>query len=351
MSRLLTALALLATLSAIAACGEKEEATAPAATRSLDLMLDYFPNADHAGIYQAIAEGDFRRAGLDLKLRVPSDPAAPLKLVAAGKVDLAISYEPELLLARDKGLPVVSVAALVQEPLTSIISLGSANIDSVADLEGKKVGTAGIPYQSAYLRTIVESAGVDPDRVDQVDVGFNLVPAMVSKRVDATLGAFWNYEGVQLELERKDPKIIRIERAGVPTYNELVVVAKEDTLRNRGPLVRAFLQALAQGHLALRRDPTRGIDALLEANKDLERKLQTRVVRETLPTFFPKDSSKPFGYQDPRAWARYGDWLLEHHIVRKPPVIGQAITNEFLPGQGVVGRPVRRYAASPNRIP
>jgi putative hydroxymethylpyrimidine transport system substrate-binding protein len=335
MRRPLTALAVLATLVALAGCGEKKDATAPASTRQLDVMLDFFPNADHAGIYQALADGDFRRAGLEVKLRVPSDPAAPLKLVAAGKVDLAISYEPELLLARDKGLPVVSVAALVQQPLTSIISLESANIEKVADLEGKKVGTAGIPYQSAYLRTIAETAGLDPDRVDQVDVGFNLVPAMVSKRVDATLGAFWNYEGVQLALEHRHPRIIRIERAGVPTYNELVVVAKEETLRKRGALVRAFVQALAQGHLALRRDPSRGIDALLAANKDLERKLQTRAVHATLPTFFPADDSKPFGYQDPRAWARYGRWLREHHLVRRAPVIARSFTNEFLPGQGV----------------
>jgi putative hydroxymethylpyrimidine transport system substrate-binding protein len=334
MTRLLPLMALVLA-AALVGCGEKKDATTPASTQHVDLMLDFFPNADHAGIYQAIADGDFRRAGLDVKVRAPSDPAAPLKLVAAGKVDLAISYEPELLLARDKGLPVVSVAALVQQPLTSIISLASAHIDSVADLEGKKVGTAGIPYQSAYLRTILETAGVEPDRVHQVDVGFNLVPAMVSKRVDATLGAFWNYEGVQLELERKHPRVIRMEKVGVPTYSELVVIASEDTVRKRGAMVRAFIQALAQGHLALRRDPTRGIDALLAANKDLERKLQTRAVRATLPTFFPADEAKPFGYQDPRTWARYGDWMLEHRLVRKPPGIGRALTNEFLPGEGV----------------
>jgi putative hydroxymethylpyrimidine transport system substrate-binding protein len=175
---------------------------------------------------------------------------------------------------------------------------------------------------------------MDPGRVHQVDVGFNLVPAMVSKRVDATLGAFWNYEGVQLALEKKDPKIIRLDKVGVPTYDELVVVAKEDTLRKRGDLVRAFVQALAQGHIALRRDPSQGIDALLAANKDLDRKLQTRAVTATLPTFFPSNTSKPFGYQDPRAWDRYGRWLKEHNLVKHTPIVSGAMTNEFLPGQG-----------------
>ncbi|MEA2272899.1 MAG: putative hydroxymethylpyrimidine transport system substrate-binding protein [Solirubrobacteraceae bacterium] len=334
MRRLVPLLAALAVVG-LTACGEKKDATRPASTKRLDLMLDFFPNADHAGIYQALADGDFRRAGLDVKLRVPSDPSAPLKLVAAGKVDLAISYEPEVLLARDQGLRVVSVAALVQKPLTSIISLGSANIRSVADLEGKKVGTAGIPYQAAYLRTILENAGVDPSHVKQVNVGFNLVPAMVSKRVDATLGAFWNYEGVQLALSHKKPRIIRMDRAGVPTYDELVVVAKESTLRDQGDRVRAFIQALAQGHDALRRDPKNGLDALLAANHDLDRRLQERSVRETTPAFFPADAHKPFGYQDPKAWAAYGRWLLDHHLVRHAPQTGLAQTNEFLPGQGV----------------
>jgi putative hydroxymethylpyrimidine transport system substrate-binding protein len=334
MSRLPRLMAIAAALLLIAGCGEKKDATIPASTHKLDLMLDFFPNADHAGIYQAQADGDFRRAGLDVKLRIPSDPAAPLKLLAAGKVDLAISYEPEVFLARDKGLKVVSVAALVQKPLTSIIALGSAGISSVTGLEGKKVGTAGIPYQSAYLKTILETAGMDPGRVREVNVGFNLVPAMVSKRVDATLGAFWNYEGVQLALEKKHPKIIKLEQVGVPTYDELVLVATEDTLRKRGDLVRSFIQALAQGHTALRRDPSRGIDALLAANKDLTRKLQERAVKATLPTFFPA-GSKPYGYQDPRAWERYGQWLDEHHLVKHTPIVSGAMTNEFLPGQGV----------------
>ena len=136
-----------------AGCGEKEDALEPSGSKSVELMLDYFPNADHAGIYAAQAGGDFKEAGLDVKIRQPPDPAAPIKQVAAGRVDLAISYEPEVLRARDQGLNVVSVAAIVQKPLTSIISLPKAKIRKPADLEGKTVGTAGIDYQHAYLQT------------------------------------------------------------------------------------------------------------------------------------------------------------------------------------------------------
>ena len=124
----------------------------PSGSKRVELMLDYFPNADHAGIYAAQAGGDFEEAGLDVEIRQPPDPAAPIKQVAAGRVDLAISYEPEVLRARDQGLSVVSVAAIVQKPLTSIISLPKAKIREPADLEGKTVGTAGIDYQARVPR-------------------------------------------------------------------------------------------------------------------------------------------------------------------------------------------------------
>lgn len=317
---------------AVSACGEKEDEIAGAPAREkLTLMLDFFPNADHAGIYAAEAAGAFDRVGIDLEIQSPSDPAAPLKLVAAGRADLAISYQPEVLLARDKGTDVVAVGAIAQTPLTSIISLPEARIRRPEDLRGKTVGTAGIPYQSAYLKAVLEEAGVPPEDVEEVNVGFNLTPAMISKRVDATLGSFWNYEGTALELEDRDPQIIRIEQAGVPTYNELVVVATEKTTRDRGAVIRRFFQALRQGTEALRADPKSGVDALLNANDDLERKLQEAVVAKTLPVFFPADDEDPFGFMDPDEWRRYGQWMLDRGLIRRPidPI---SLTNEFLPG-------------------
>jgi putative hydroxymethylpyrimidine transport system substrate-binding protein len=316
----------------LAGCGEKKETTTAATPESLTLMLDFFPNADHAGLYAAQANGDFKRAGLDVKLQAPNDPAEPLRLLAAGKVDLAISYEPELFLARDKGLALASVGAIVQRPLTSIISL--KNISRPADLQGKRVGTAGIPYQSAYLKTIAKNAGVTG--IKEVNVGFNLVPAMLSKKVDATLGGFWNYEGIQLERKHKHPKIIRIDQAGVPTYDELIVVAREDTLRTRdgAAKVRRFMQAAAGGYSAVKADPNAGIEPLLAANKDLDRGLQLASVKATLPAFQPA-AGKPFGWQDLNAWARYAKWMFDNDLLKRPPAVGRAVTNDYLPGQGI----------------
>ena len=339
MKRILVTAALLAALVAVAAgCGEKEDSTGKPRVESVDLMLDFFPNADHVGIYAAIADGDFEKAGLKVTPRTPSDPSAPLKLLAAGKADLAISYEPELLLARDQGLKLVSVGAIVQKPLTSIIALGAAGIDKPADLQGKKVGTAGIPYQSDYLKTILTNAKVNPNSVDEINVGFNLVPAMLSKRVNATLGGFWNYEGVQLSQRKKGPRptIIPVDKAGVPTYNELIVVARKQDLADDGGKVRRFMRALTEGYEAAREDPAKAVDQLVKANPDLQRKLQLASVKATIPVFFPENEKLPFGYQDPRAWEAYGRWMLDNQLIKDSPNAGaRPFTNEFLPGQGI----------------
>jgi len=329
------AAALAALLLALAGCGEKQDATQPSAAKQpLTLMLDYLPNPDHVGLYDALASGQFARAGLDVKVQTPSDPAAPLKLLEAGQVDLAISYEPELLIARDKGEQLVSVAAISQVPLTTLMSL-KKRVRTPADLRGGRVGTAGIPYQSAYLTTILAHAGVPRSSVKETNVGFDLVPAMLSKKVDATLGAYWNVEGVQLRLAGKRPRIIRMEQVGVPTYDELVVVARKDTLANRGDEVRAFVQALARGYAAARADPQAATDALVRAAPDLDRRFALASVKASLPAFFPADASKPWGWQDPAAWQAYERWMFSNNLIGVMPSAGAtAYTNEFLAGQG-----------------
>jgi putative hydroxymethylpyrimidine transport system substrate-binding protein len=336
MRRLTAALLAAACAVAVAACGEKKESAAAPKREQVRLMLDFFPNADHAGIYAAQGTGAFAKAGLDVKIATPSDPSAPLKLLAAGRVDLAISYEPELLLARDRGQKLVAVGALVQKPLTSVVSIGRRAISDPKQLAGKTVGTAGIPYQSAYLKAILGRAGVDPASVKEVNVGFNLVPAMLSGKVGATLGAYWNYEAIQLAQQRKRPKVIRMERAGVPTYNELVIVARESDLNAEtgGAKVRRFMRALTQGMNALRKNPDSGIDPLMRANRDLDRRLQEASVKATMPVFFPASRAQPFGFMNPTEWAAYGDWMARNRLLRTPPDAGRALTNEFLPGQG-----------------
>ncbi len=332
--RKLTCLAALALVLALAGCGEKEDALEPSGSKGVQLMLDYFPNADHAGIYAAQAAGHFEQAGLDVTIRQPPDPAAPIKQVAAGRVDLAISYEPEVLRARDLGLNVVSVAAIVQKPLTSIISLPEGKVRTPADLRGKTVGTAGIDYQSAYLSTILTDAGVPEESVKERNVGFAFSPALITGKIDAALGAFWNYEGTELRLRDKRPRIIRMEDAGVPTYNELVLVANEDALERDASKIRAFIGAVSRGTRDLRADPDDAIDGLLEANPDLDPELQRAVVKITLPLFFPP-AGQPFGWQSPTEWDAFSAWMEDNELLKNPADPRASYDNELLPGSGL----------------
>jgi len=323
----------------LAGCGDEEESP-DGSTERFDLALDFSINPDHAGIYTALERGYFAEAGLEVRPQVPSDPSAPIKQVAAGQVDLAISYEPEVLLARDQGLDVVAVAALVQGPLTSLISLPAGGIEGPADLEGKTVVTAGIPYQSAYLETILRDADVDPASVEEVAVGFNLLQPLLAGRADAMLGGFLNVEGVDLAERGENPRVVPVDRLGIPTYDELVLVADGERLREDPEPIEAFIGALERGTLAAADDPDAATAALLAADDALDPELTRAEVDATLPRLLPPrlptpvgegQAGPPFGYMDPAEWRRFGAFLAEEEQIDAPPSPEDLLTNELLP--------------------
>jgi putative hydroxymethylpyrimidine transport system substrate-binding protein len=332
-SRLAAALAATAGLAlGLSACGGEGDATTGSASNPepFTLDLDWYVNPDHAGIYTAIGHGFFRHSGLDVKPQVPSDPSAPIKEVAAGRADLAVSYEPEVLLAADKGLDVQAVAAIVNSPLTSLISLPDAGIAGAADLDGKTVGTAGIPYQSDYLETIVQTAGLSPSSAKEVNVGLNLLPALIGGRVDAILGGFRNIEGVDLRLRGVDPRVVPVDQLGVPTYDELVLVARKSTVEDHPETIRAFVEALARGTDYARAHPQEAASAVISAGMGLD-PMQTRAeVAATLPLLAPPQG-KPYGYLDPNAWRAYADWMAAHDLISQAPPTDQVLTNDLLP--------------------
>jgi putative hydroxymethylpyrimidine transport system substrate-binding protein len=326
------AVALLAVLLGLAACGEKSEDGSTAA-QPLSLTLDFYPNADHAGIYMAQKLGYFEEAGLDVSIETPSDPAAPLKLVAAGQSDLAISYEPELALAHEKGLDLVAIGALVNRPLTSLIWLGKSGIKGVADLEGKTVATAGIPYQDEFLRTILARAKLSPSDVKAVNVGFGLLPALLGGSAEAMLGGYSNVEGVDLRQRGKDPVITPVDQLGVPTYDELVLVANRAALAADPEKFRLFVAALERGTNAAVEDPKAATQAILEANDGLDPKLTEAEVEATLPLLSARTPDQPFGYMDPEEWRTFTGWMHDNGLIESLPEPSELLSNAYLSGE------------------
>jgi putative hydroxymethylpyrimidine transport system substrate-binding protein len=329
----LAAAALVAAAAIAAGCGEKPEDVNGQA-ESFDLALDWFPNPDHVGIYQALERGYFAEAGLEVEPRTPSDPSAPIRQVAAGRADLAISYEPEVILARNEGLPVVAVAALIPEPLTSLVSLrDNAPIREPQDLRGARVATAGIPYQRAYLEAILDEARLSLDDVEQVDVGLNLLPALLGARVDAVLGMFWNIEGVELERRGRGPIIFPVNELGIPPYDELVLVANSDRVEDDPDAIRLFIAALEHGTREADENPRAATRALLDANPDLDPGLTRAQVRATLPALTAHPQDQPYGYMRPRQWTNFAGFFADARLVERRFAADDLLTNELLPGE------------------
>lgn len=324
------ALAVLALTLTLAACGEKSEDTT-SSRESFGLTLDFYPNPDHAGIYMAQKLGYFEEAGLDVGIETPSDPAAPIKQVAAGRSDLAISYEPEVALAREQGLDVVAIGALVDRPLTSMIWLKSSGVKGVGGLKGKTIATAGIPYQDAFLKTILARVKLTPDDVKAVNVGFGLLPAVLSGSAQAMLGGFSNVEGIDLRERGKAPVVTPVDQLGVPTYDELVLVARRQTLEEEPEKFRFFLAALQRGTEAAVAQPNAATKAVTEANPDLEPKLTAAEVKATLPLLGVPTGDQPYGYMDPKEWATFAGWMRDNGLIDSLPQASELLDNSYLP--------------------
>ena len=318
-------------LGMVACGGDDDETGATAEPQRIDLALDFYVNPDHAGVFAALEKGYFEQKGLDVRPRVPSDPSAPIKQVAAGRADLAISYEPEVLLAKDQGLDVVSVAAIVDSPLTSLISVSKAGIQSAADLDGKTIATAGIPYQSDYLETILASADLGPSDVDEVNVGFNLLPAVIGGRADAMLGGFRNVEGVDLSLRGLNPRVVPVDELGVPTYDELVLVANGSAVEEDPKRIRDFISALAEGTAYAVAHPQEASNFILDAGRGLDPPLTRAEINATLPLLEP-EPGRPYGFMDEAEWSAFAEWMADQELLAEgAPEPGDVLTNELLP--------------------
>jgi putative hydroxymethylpyrimidine transport system substrate-binding protein len=332
-------MAVLALMAVVAAACSNSATPAASGSASgvvpatLNVELDWVPNPDHVGIYYAQDKGYFSDASLTLNLRSPSNAADPIKLVGLNKVDVSISYEPEMFYGQQEGLPVVAVAALVPVPLNSLIASPSSGITSLADIAGKKIGVTGIPSDDAFFQTTLKTAGVAASDVTKVNVGFNLVPSLLSNKVDGIIGGYRNVEAIQIEQESgTKPTVFPANELGVPTYAELVIVANSDRLASDAAYadaVKRFIAALVQGTDAAIADPA-GATAIMKTATQYEPKFLDESVPYTLTLIKPAAGTKT-GCIDSAAWQSYGDWMKSSGLITSTPDAAAISTDGYLP--------------------
>lgn len=319
-----TKTALILTLTAgLAACGGQADTPAPAASAdqknektALSIALDWYPNAVHSFLYAAQEQGYFEEENLDVQIQMPSDSNDPLKLVAAGKVDLAISYMPQLISARAEGIPVVSVAALVRHPLNAIMTRQDSGLDSPAKLEGKSIGYPSIPFNEAIVRTAVKEAGGDDAGLSFVDIGFDIVPALTGKQVDAVVGGYINHEKLILEKNGIPVNVFSPESFGVPDYYELVLTTSDETLQQKKAVIEAFLRAASKGQAYVKDNPQEALDLLLAKQAQefpLEADIETKSLEILLPMM--DAGEQPFGSQSEESWQNMIDWMKQQGLI------------------------------------
>jgi putative hydroxymethylpyrimidine transport system substrate-binding protein len=293
------------------------------------VALDWYPNANHAGLYLAQERGYFAEAGLAVDLYTPADPTTVLQTVAAGRDTFGISYQTDVLLARAEEIPVVSIAALVQRPLLGIMVLAESGITRPGDLAGKTIGYPGIPSQESYLATMLAADGLTLDDIELVNIGYELVPALISGRVDASLGSYWTHETILAEREGYPVEMLRVDEWGVPLYYELVLVASDDRVAADPELVSAFLGAVQHGYTDAIADPEAALDALAAASPELEREVETAGIELLVPVW--TEGVPYFGVQTSERWEEYAAWMAENELIPADLDVADAFTTELLP--------------------
>ncbi len=291
-----------------------------AAEEKLTVLLDWFVNPDHGPLYVAQERGYFADAGLTVEFVPPADPNDPPKIVAAGKADLAVSYQPQLHIQAAAGLPLARIATLVATPLNTIVVLDESPIRTIADLKGKRVGFSVAGLEDALLEGVLQPHGLTMDDIEKVNVNWSLSPSLIAGKVDAVIGAFRNFELNQMDIVGHPGRAFYLEEEGVPPYDELIVVAHKDTLDR--PAYRAFIDAVERGVQYMVNHPDEAWKLFIAGDrKDLDDELNRRAWRDTLPRFALRPAAL-----DRRRYERFADFVVDRGLVESlPPVETYAV--------------------------
>jgi putative hydroxymethylpyrimidine transport system substrate-binding protein len=286
-----------------------------AATDRLTLLLDWFVNPDHAPIIVADELGYFADAGLEVEIVAPADPNDPPKLVAAGRADVAISYQPQLHIQVDQGLPLARIGTLVATPLNSLVALEDGPIEQIADLRGRRVGFSVGGFEDALLGAMLGHHGLSLADVELVNVNFALSPALLSGQVDAVIGAFRNFELNQLALEGHPGRAFYPEEEGVPAYDELIFIANSGALGD--PRLPRFIDVIEAATLHILNHPEDSFALFVEGRPELDDELNRRAWADTLPRFALRPAAL-----DVARYARFAKFLEGQRLIGPPPPVG-----------------------------
>jgi NitT/TauT family transport system substrate-binding protein/putative hydroxymethylpyrimidine transport system substrate-binding protein len=319
----------------VAACGGQSSgavanpgASRPATMTSATLVLDFVPNAVHAGIYRALAAGYYRRGNVDLQVIQPTSTADTLRLIDAGKADFGVADGADVASQIDLGRDAQAVVALVQRPLGGLITLQKDRLSSPRQLEGRTVGLTGVPSDSAVLDTAVRYAGGDPSRVRTVTIGFNGVQDLENGKIAAFTG-FWPADGVQVQVDGLPTTDFKLDDYGGPRYPGLVVFSTRKRIAADPPLVRALVAATVRGYQDTLADPHRSLEDLLSRNPSLRRPLALASLQAYLPLF--KDDATSFGELRPDRVRQLSAWMVRYRLIRHAIAPSRYGTNAFVP--------------------
>lgn len=288
-------------------------APAAQAADKLTVLLDWFINPDHAPLYVALEKGFFKERGLEVELIAPSNPNDPPKLVAAGKADIAVSYQHQHQMQVDQGLPLVRIATLIATPLNSLVVLDDGKINSIKELKGKTIGYSVGGFETALLQVMLEKEGLKLEDVKLVNVNFSLSPSLFTGQCDAVIGAFRNFELNQMAIEKRPGRAFLVEEFGVPSYDELILVANKKDINDAK--LRKFVDAVEAGVQYLINHPEESWQLFASHGREnLDDELNRRAWKDTLPRF----ALRP-GALDKNRYTRFARFLQERKVVTQVP--------------------------------
>lgn len=300
----------------------------PAGLTRAVLSLDWVPNTNHTGFYVALDKGWYTEEGITLDIQVPSDPSAALKQVAVGNTEFGVSFEDELTIARSNDIPVVSIAAIIQHNTSAFAALKSSGITRFRDFEGKTFASSGLPIERPILGALMACDGGDINKVTFVDVGFDILPALMGNRADIAW-IFQAWDGIQAGIKGVDLVSLPLYGSCVPDYYTPVVIAGERTLAQKSNLVQHFLKATARGYAYAAQHPDEAADILLKYAPESDPAL-VKASQAWLSPRYIADAPR-WGEQKPEVWDAFTTWMADNGLLVKPVNPIMAYTNDYLP--------------------